>query len=80
MTRRPRRSRWNVAWKLNAAFVGVTFHKPSGLWLARVRVGNPGRVVFEAYFTDPIKAARARDQTVTRLGVCSKLNFPETEA
>jgi AP2 domain./HNH endonuclease. len=59
-------------------FKGVGLHAASGLWRARIRVGD-GKTVSLGYFTDEQAAARAYDEAARRLhGEFVTVNFPRT--
>lgn len=58
-----------------AGFIGIAFHRASGLWRARAKDRN-GREVCTYHRTE-IEAARARDELAMRLhGEFACLNFP----
>jgi hypothetical protein len=76
--RRPRRERG--AHK-QSAYRGVSWHRASGLWLARVYDPDLQKVFPVGYFEDELDAAKAYDRSAReRLGRSAKLNFREPVA
>jgi hypothetical protein len=60
-----------------SSYRGVSWHRASGLWLARVYDPDTQRTHQVGYFEDELDAARAYDQSAReRLGRSAKLNFP----
>ena len=76
---RPRRSAGKDSGRRTSNYRGVSFHKPSGKWRVRIKVGS--QEVRLGYFATELDAAKRYDQAASQYhGADAWLNFGEAGA